>query len=243
MEQILGKTIRDLVREDHRAAAVFEKYSIDFCCKGDKPLDTACTERGVDPLPVLQELTQLKGTADRERFRPDEWDLDALADFIVNNHHRYVSRAVPVISAHVDKVLSVHGKNHPELSDIAAHFHMVADELTHHMYKEENVLFPYIKSLVAAARDGRVANAPPFGTIRRPIQMMESDHRSAGDAISSIRNASNGFSLPADACETYRVTYRELEDFERDLHQHIHLENNILFPKAIDLEDTLLSYV
>lgn len=241
MEQIRGKTIRELVREDHRAAAVFEKYSIDFCCRGDKVLDAACADRGVDLAPVLKELSQLKGIADSEGFRPDEWDLDALADFIVNNHHRYVTRVVPVISAHIDKLLSVHGENHPELSEIAARFHMVAEELAHHMYKEENVLFPYIKTLAFAARNGRIVDAPPFGTIRRPVQMMEDEHRSAGDAISSIRNASNGFLLPADACETYRVTYLELEDFERDLHQHIHLENNILFPKAINLENTLLS--
>ena len=235
------RTVKEMVTEDHRAAAVFEKYSIDFCCNGGKTLDVACSEQGVDLGTVLQELQGLKKVGDTNHFRPDEWELDALSDFIVNNHHRYVQRSLPIILAHIDKVVSVHGGNHPELAGIADRFHAVAEELTRHMQKEEMVLFPYIKTLVVANGGDGPMIAPPFGTIRNPIRMMEAEHRSAGDAFAFIRNASSDLTPPADACTTYRVTYGELAEFERDLHQHIHLENNILFPKAIELEARILS--
>jgi len=243
METVKTTTIKHLVTEDYRAAAVFEKYSIDFCCNGGKSLDAACAERGLDVATVLGELQELKRSGPGAGIRPAEWELDMLADFIVNNHHHYVSHALPVILPHVFKVLSVHGANHSELQPIADRFREVARELTHHMQKEEMVLFPYIKALVVGGREGRAMNAPPFGTIRNPIRMMESEHVSAGDAMSFIRDASKGYTPPPDACTTTRVTYKELEEFERDLHQHIHLENNILFPKAIELEERLLARV
>jgi regulator of cell morphogenesis and NO signaling len=239
MDSMKGRTVKDMVTEDHRAAAIFEKFSIDFCCKGGVSLDAACAEKGLDLREVLGELAQLKETRAVSPFNPAEWDLDALADFVVNTHHRYVRRTLPVVLAHVDKVVSVHGSNHPELAGIAEKFHAVGEELTSHMQKEELVLFPYIKALVVAQNGGTPVVAPAFGTIRNPIRMMESEHLSAGNAFSFIRTASSGFTPPPDACTTFTVTYRELEDFERDLHQHIHLENNILFPKAIDLEGRL----
>ena len=237
------KTVGEMVTIDHRAAAVFEKFSIDFCCNGGKTLDVACGERGVDPGTILQELQDLDKAGDPKNFRPDEWGLDMLSDFIVNNHHHYVRRTLPVILTHVDKVLSVHGKNHPELAAIADRVHAVGEELTRHMQKEEMVLFPYIKALVSAEDGHAPANTPPFGTIRNPIQMMEAEHQSAGDAFSFLRSTSSGFAPPADACTTFTVTYKELAEFERDLHRHIHLENNILFPKAIALEERILRRV
>ncbi len=234
-------TIREIVRNDYRAAAVFEKYSIDFCCGGNTTLRQACAEKGIDPAMVNRELQQVETDGGPDSFRPGEWDLDILAGFIVNNHHRYVRRMLPTLQSHLAKIVSVHGARHPELSAIADRFQSVTDELTGHMQKEELVLFPYITSLVAASRNGSPATRPMFATIRRPIQKMEAEHASAGDSFSFIRNASEGFHPPQDACETYRVTYRELEDFERDLHRHIHLENNILFPRAIELEDEIFS--
>ena len=236
MELTRMKTVGEMVTHDHRAAAVFEKYFIDFCCNGGKSLDVVCGERGVDAGTVLQELQDLNKGGDLKSFRPDEWGLDVLSDFIVNTHHRYVRLTLPVILAHVDKVLSVHGKNHPELAGIGDRFHAVGEELTHHMQKEELVLFPYIKAMVAAEDARTRVNVPPFGTIANPIRMMKAEHQSAGDAFSFIRRTSSNFAIPADACTTFQVTYKELEEFERDLHQHIHLENNILFPKAITLE-------
>jgi regulator of cell morphogenesis and NO signaling len=241
MGRVEGTTIREIVRNDHRAAAVFEKYAIDFCCGGNRSLDAACAQKGVDPAMIRRELRGLEMTAGNAQFRPGEWDLDALADFIVNNHHRYVRRILPLILTHLNKVVAAHGGNHPELSDIAARFHLVADELSRHMQKEELVLFPYIRMLVASSRSGGPVTSPMFESIRQPIQMMEAEHQSAGDTFNAIRGASQDFAPPPDACETYRVTYRELEEFERDLHQHVHLENNVLFPGAIELEDNIRS--
>jgi regulator of cell morphogenesis and NO signaling len=234
-------TVKEIVTADHRAAAVFERYAIDFCCNGGKPLERACAERGLDPGVVIRELHELGKVEETSPFRPDKWDLDALSDFIVNTHHRYVRRAIPLILGHMDKVLSAHGANHPELAGISERVHAVADELARHMQKEELILFPYIKRLVAADDAPGAMAPPPFGSIRNPIGMMEAEHRSAGDSFAFIRDASSGLTPPADACTTFRVTYAELAEFERDLHQHIHLENNILFPKAIALEERILS--
>ncbi len=233
--------VGDLVRADFRAAAVFEKYSIDFCCNGGQSLAAACTERNIDPSLVLHDLAQVHQQQADGQFRPDEWELDVLSDFIVNNHHRYVRRMLPVIVPHIEKVVSVHAARYPWLVQIQEYVHAIAAELSNHMHKEENVLFPYIKMLAMADREGRPVPPAPFGTIRNPIRMMEEEHSRAGDALSAIRRTTSNFTLPADACTTFSVTYKELEEFERDLHRHIHLENNILFPKAIALEERLTS--
>lgn len=235
-----GTTIRQIVRNDHRAAAVFEKYAIDFCCGGDASLDAACASKGIDPAPIQRELQGLNDSPADATFRPAEWDLDVLADYIVNNHHRYVRRALPRLAAHLEKVVSAHGSRHPELVEIARSFQSVEQELTNHMQKEELVLFPHIRNL-ARAQAGMEPARPPFGSVRNPIRMMEAEHQSAGIALSLIRRLSGDLTPPPDACETYRVAYKELGEFERDLHQHIHLENNVLFPKAIELEETLFA--
>jgi regulator of cell morphogenesis and NO signaling len=236
MDSVLEKKVKAFVADDFRTAAVFEKHGIDFCCNGWKALSVACSEKEVDPDVILQELRRLNETRHSTSFKPTEWDLDVLADHIVTVHHSYVNRALPAILAHMEKVTKAHGQNHPELSLIGERFETVAGELARHMKKEELVLFPFIKVLVAGERSGTAQSAPGFGTIQNPIRMMEQEHQSAGDSFSIIRTASNGFAPPADACTTYTVLYRELEEFERDLHQHIHLENNILFPRAIELE-------
>jgi regulator of cell morphogenesis and NO signaling len=235
------RMIKDMVTEDFRTAAVFEKYSIDFCCGGKKPLEAACVEQGVDVKDVLADLGNLEQVGDSPGSRFAEWDLDLLAEYIVQNHHQYLRRVIPTISAHTEKIARVHGTNHPELIPIAEHFAAVANELSGHMIKEERILFPFISHLAASRRNGTVPERPPFQSIQNPISMMEAEHQSAGDGLAFIRNASMGYVVPPDGCTTFRVTYQELEEFERDLHQHVHLENNILFPKAIDLERTLLS--
>ncbi len=171
--------------------------------------------------------------------RQDEWGLDFMIDYIVNTHHEYVRKMIPVLSAHTEKIASVHGERHPELIEIAKKFSVVYKELKQHMFKEEQILFPYIKQIVNAAVNGTKFEPPYFGSVANPIKMMEIEHQNAGDELFGIRDLSNNYSVPDDACNTYRICLLELKEFEEDLHKHIHLENNILFPKAIKLEEDL----
>lgn len=235
MELQTSTSIGEIVKKDFRAAAVFERYGLDFCCGGKKSIGQGCAEKGIDPEKVLSDVVKLQNAAGRvENF--DAWEIDFLADYIINRHHSFVRSQLPVLSAHIRKIISVHGERHPELLSIGGHFEAVQAELTRHMHNEEHILFPYIKRLIDI-RSGRFPKqAPPFVTVENPIRVMEIEHEEAGDAMKQIRRLSNNFMPPEDACTTYRVCFAELQEFERDLHQHVHLENNILFPKAIELE-------
>jgi regulator of cell morphogenesis and NO signaling len=239
MENMTTATINDIVTKDFRTAAIFEKHSLDFCCGGGKTIAEACREKAVDADLVLDELKLLiRGPqAGGDLFAVME--LDALVDHIVATHHAYVRSALPAILKHTRKVADVHGARHSEVVAIADLFNAVAAELSQHMIKEEQILFPYIKSLVAAKRGTSPALRPPFGSIENPIRMMELEHQSAGNGLYDIRALSFSYAPPEDACTTYKVSYLELDQFERDLHTHVHLENNILFPKAIKLEKEL----
>jgi regulator of cell morphogenesis and NO signaling len=232
-------TIRSIVADDFRAAAVFERHGIDFCCGGHRPVAEACSELGIDPAAVAVDLEAALANGGTDVPRFNTWDLDLLTGYIVANHHGYVRQAIGALRAHTRKVADVHGDNHPEVRAIADRFEALAAELADHMAREERVLFPYVNGLAQARRGGPVPSAP-FGTVKNPIRMMEIEHQSAGDAMASIRTLSGGYALPADACTTYRVTYRELQAFEADLHRHVHLENNVLFPKALVLERQLI---
>ncbi len=241
MDSFENKTIKSIVTSDFRAAAIFEKYSLDFCCKGGVTINQACSEKNIDATLVLAELKQLATASNDNIPHYSEWPLDELIDYIIKVHHNYVSESSPIIYAHTQKVAAVHGSNHAEVIEIARHFESVAGELRNHMMKEEHILFPYIKSLVNAKRSGSSFNPPPFGTIQNPINMMEAEHSSAGDALYQVRTLTNNYTPPEDACTTYRVSFKELQQFENDLHKHVHLENNILFPKAIALEQELIA--
>ncbi|RPJ69274.1 MAG: iron-sulfur cluster repair di-iron protein [Acidobacteria bacterium] len=232
-------TIRDVVADDYRAAAVFQKHGIDFCCGGDRPIADACREKGIEDQVVLDELdAALAPGGDLPRFNAS--DLDFLVDYIVANHHAYVRDAIQSLRAHTSRVAEVHGERHPEVVTICRRFEAIADEMTHHMFKEERILFPYVSALAAAARTGTAMRPAPFGTAANPIRMMEAEHESAGATMAEIRQLSGSYTPPEDACTTFKVCYRELEAFEADLHRHVHLENNILFPKALRLEAELL---
>jgi regulator of cell morphogenesis and NO signaling len=228
-------TIRNLVADDFRAASVFERHGIDFCCGGNRPVADACRELGVDITAVEAELEAALAPAQPGLPRFNTWELDFLTGYIVSNHHGYLREAIPTLRAHTRKVAEVHGEHHPEVKVIADRFETIAADLTRHMAKEEQMLFPYINGLAAAGRGGAVPLAP-FGEVANPIQMMEIEHQAAGDEMAAIRQLSGGYTTPSDACTTFRVTYQELQAFEADLHQHVHLENNILFPKALLLE-------
>jgi regulator of cell morphogenesis and NO signaling len=231
--------IGDIVAENFRAAQVFERYGLDFCCGGKKSIAEACQSKGINANEVLNLLAELPENGGVSPAHFNSWEVDFLIDYIVNNHHRYVKQALPVISEHTQKVASKHGENHPEVITIAELFSRISEELEVHMQKEERMLFPYIKRLLEIERSGEDAPHAPFGTVENPIRVMEAEHEAAGNLMAEIKTQSNSFTPPEDACTTYRVLYQELNEFENDLHMHIHLENNILFPKAIELEKKL----
>lgn len=235
-------TIGEMVANDYRKAEVFKRFGIDFCCGGKNPLDKTCNKRGIN----LEEVKQaLKALDEPQQMRLahdyNNWSIDILSDFIINNHHKYVREALPLLGEYSKKVAKVHGTSNPEVIEIANLFQAVANELRMHMDKEETILFPYIRQMTMAKHFGELLAISPFGSIKNPINMMEEEHESAGGNMQSINELSSGYNPPEWACNTYKVLYAKLQEFENDLHQHVHLENNILFPKAINLEAELLS--
>jgi len=241
MELYNSQTIKEIVTQNFRTAAVFEKYSLDFCCKGGVTIADACKEKNIDPSSVISELQTLNEAADNSSQRFNQWSPDFLVSYIVENHHAYVREAIPSLLAHSRKVAYVHGERHPEMKKVADIFGVVADEMTSHMHKEERMLFPYIVALFNSSHDKSSVPHAPFGSVCNPIAMMEHEHDSAGSLMYEIRELTKSYIVPEDACTTYKVTLAELKEFEHDLHKHVHLENNILFPKAIKLEQELMS--
>jgi regulator of cell morphogenesis and NO signaling len=231
-------TIGEIVANDYRTASVFDRFGLDFCCGGKRTLAEACRSQGVDPAAVVSALPASDEPPAESRGMPDAtWTVDALAAYIVTTHHRYVREQAPVIASRLAKLVMVHGARHPELQTIAAHFGEVVDELHVHMRKEEELLFPYMCALAVAHRDGLAAPPNLFGTVRNPIRMMEAEHNSAGHELALIRELTRDYEVPADGCTAYRVGFEEMAAFDRDLRMHIHLENNVLFPKAVALEE------
>lgn len=241
MNDTLDKTIGQMVAEDYRTAQIFKNHKIDFCCKGNRTLQEVAEKKGLDLDSLVQELdaVQNQNQSDQPDFKT--WPLDLLADYIEKKHHRYVEERIPVLMQYLNKLCNVHGNRHPELLDIFDHFSTTAGELSMHMKKEELVLFPWIRKMVDGTPDGKPLDQPHFGTVRNPIQMMMKEHDDEGERFRKIAELSSDYTPPADACNTYRVAFSLLQEFEEDLHRHIHLENNILFPKAELLENKLLS--
>ncbi len=228
------KTIGDFVAEDYRVAKVFEKHGIDFCCGGDVPLVAACAEKGIDPQDMMVEMEEAKSAPVERGQNFGAWELSFLADYIVNNHHSYINETSAQLSAYCDKVAAVHGGNHPEVIEIAGLFRKVAGELTAHLREEEELLFPAIKRAEMAAKTGKVLAERDRETIKGCMALIR-EHEKVGDAIHEIRRLAKDYALPDDACNTFMLTYRMLREFEDDIHKHVHLENNILFPKAARL--------
>lgn len=231
MNQVLEEqTIGTIVAGDWRAAAVFEQFGIDFCCGGRRTVEDACRAAGIDAGAVTLALERLHEVDASEEV--SHWPVDRLVDHIVLTHHDYVRAAVPRIAGFLSKLTQVHGARHPELAGIGAEFEELGGELLQHMQKEEHVLFPYIRELNGPQRPGR----SPFGTVENPIRVMERDHEEAGTQVRRIRRLTSDYTPPSDGCATYRVCFEELAQFERDLLRHVHLENNVLFPRAVQLE-------
>lgn len=232
--------VKDVVTENFQAAELFEKLGIDFCCNGNRSLQEALAEKKISNSEFLEELKKVNLSISSDNQRFSEWDLNSLTQYIVNNHHTYVKNAIPELTAHLQKVYNAHGEKYPYIADVQKIFNQVAEEMTNHMMKEERILFPLIKYLTETQKFNEKPKTGGFGTIRNPIRQMEAEHVSAGGATEKIRTLTNNYSLPEDACATFQVTYRELDEFEKDMHKHIHLENNILFPRAIALEEELI---
>ncbi len=229
------KTIGAIVAEDYRTAQVFQKYGIDFCCGGSTAFSSACTERGVDPALILREIE----TAKNEFIGPiqnySSWELPFLIDYIINIHHSYIKENTGQIATFAHKIVEVHGLNHPELADIASLFDKIAADLTAHLKEEENTLFPAIKRVHSKRKAAEPPDPDDIRIIEKSLNTFVWEHEAVGEAVHKIRSLANGYTVPSDACNTYTVTYRKLQEFEDDLHKHVHLENNILFPKALDL--------
>jgi len=240
-EQRATKTVGEVVAADFRAAGVFEQFGIDFCCSGRRTLDDACRAAAADPDRVRHALEALPPQIEID---DDEarWPIPRLIDFIVSTHHGYVRSAMPTITRHLAKLADVHASRHPELHRVAAYFAQVVADLGQHMLKEERILFPYVREL-AESGDGCGRTQSPFGTVANPIQMMEREHQEVGDALRIIRELTRGYTAPGDGCTTYAATMAELRQFERDLHRHVHLENNVLFPAALRIEQRLCGSV
>ena len=238
MSVTLEKTVRELALEKPGAARVFETLGIDYCCGGKQTLEQACRTASVPVDKVMDalEMAQHSGNATANQTN---WQAAPLADLIAHiesTHHQYTRQEIARLGPLFDKVCSVHGNNHPELFALRATFQGLAGELTTHLMKEEMVLFPYIERMEESILQHEPILPPPFGTVQNPVAMMEHEHDSAGNALRTLRATSNGYTTPPDGCVSFQTLYKTLAEFEADLHQHIHLENNILFPRAIALE-------
>lgn len=231
MENIQKMKVSKIVAQNFKTAKVFTAHGIDFCCNGGIPLEEACENKKVDLISITKELKQVLQTPEPENF--EAMPMDALASYIEQTHHTYVRNTIPALTTYFEKVAKVHGERHPELLEIRDSFQQSAIELEKHMQKEEQILFPYIKAMANAAKSNYPLSAPHFGDVKNPIALMKHEHQQEGDRFKKIVELTNQYHAPKDACQTYRVSFSMLQDFEQDLHKHIHLENNILFPTAI----------
>jgi regulator of cell morphogenesis and NO signaling len=231
--QIIGA----LVAQDYRTASVFKKHGIDFCCQGNRTINDACENKNIDVESVLRELKTVTET--NATINYNAWPIELLTDYIEKTHHRYVEQKIQEIKPFLNKIVKVHGDRHPELLETEQLFVDSAGELTAHMKKEEFILFPFIRKMAKAKDANEPCNTPQFETVQSPIAMMLHEHNAEGERFRKIAELTGNYTPPADACNTYRVTFSLLKEFEEDLHTHIHLENNILFPKAIEMEKAL----
>lgn len=244
MQKIKELTLAQIVNSNHKTATVFEKYHLDFCCKGKRSLEQACAEQQLLLTEVTADLENVFTTTETD-VEFEKMNLTQLCEYIVHTHHSFVKKEMPQIFDYLQKVASKHGERHPELNKIFEIFSAVKEEMEGHMKKEELILFPRIKELQKLTEQKTANFQLNIGYLQSPITIMEQEHDHAGTMLNEIRILSNDYTPPADACTTYRLSFAALQAFELDLHQHVHLENNILFPKAIsmfkDLKESVLN--
>lgn len=232
--EFTGHTVGQIVAADYRTAEVFQRYGIDFCCGGDIALTQACAENNVDVNTVVRDLQQVfKSAETREDY--NQWGLDFLAEYIVNQHHAYAKQVIPQLNAFAEKVARVHGDRHPETREIAEVWLEMSSDMIRHMQREELQLFPHIKKLVRTKEEDGSVTPPTFDSTSDLISELQGDHDATGGNLARIESLSNRFTPPQDACNTYRALYASLQEFAAKTKEHIHLENNILFPRAIRL--------
>ena len=232
-------TVRDLAAGVPGATRVFENFGIDYCCGGHRTLADACREAGLPVEDLTRSLEKAGGAPQPCSGR--DWQqesLTALTEYIIDTHHFFTRQELDRLENLFDRVCSRHGENHPELFGAQKTFYQLKQDMIPHMLKEEQVLFPYITRMEEAAREGRAIPPPFFGTVRNPVRMMMTEHDTAGDLLRQLRGITKGYTTPSDGCVSYQTLCQTLAAFEADLHQHIHLENNVLFPRAVETEET-----
>jgi regulator of cell morphogenesis and NO signaling len=229
-------TLSQIVTQNLKAAEILESHNIDFCCGGDKTLGEACQEQNIAVDTLKKELEEAKEGADSESTMIKNMNASELSEYIVKRHHSYVRESIPKLKNYLEKIWEVHGKNHPELFKVKEDFSKASEALTDHMNNEEQVLFPVIHEMVKAKNENTKINAPWFGILENPINQMKEEHLNEGERFDNLAEITDNFKVPEDGCNTYVLTYNQLSEFVSDLHKHIHLENNIIFPEAIKLE-------
>lgn len=231
---LADQLLADVVSANARAASVLDRYGLDYCCHGDDTVTDAARRAGV-PIDDVVAALEMAGTP-VAAVAPLDAGLDALVDHIVAHHHAYVRAQVPAITAWLDKLVSHHGGRHPELKEIRDTFLALGADLTAHMAKEEHILFPAITDLAVAARTGRPLPRSPFGTLLNPVRVMNQDHRAVCHLVERLRTLTGGYQPPGDGCRTYHLCFAELAGFDADLSRHVHIEDHVLFPRALELE-------
>jgi regulator of cell morphogenesis and NO signaling len=237
IDQYKAMSVGQIATADFRAAAIFREFGIDFCCHGDDDFTTACHKAQVDPILVVKKLQQLQEEPFQiQNIQFANWPIDLLMDYILKIHHRGIRQKGPDILDLLDKVTAVHGERHPELFEVRTLFAESLQDLSDHLTKEEEVLFPYLYKLFQSSSEGSMPEPFHCGSVGYPIEVMLTEHDGEGERYRIISSLTNGYKTPQDACNSYRLVLNQLCEFEQDLHQHIHLENNILFPWAIEQE-------
>lgn len=231
------RAVKDLVLEEGALAHLFEKYGIDYCCHGEESLAAACERKGLAVDTVIHEMEAAKAARPNSFLHCDLWDEEFLIEYIVENHHRYCKATIPVLLTQLSKLSAEHGEKYSYIKPVMLLFQRGTHEIEQHMRKEEMILFPYIKSLASAVEFRRRRPMAPFLTISGPLVKMEEEHLEVANILTKIRALLSGYQVPGDACALHRSVITGLQAFTKDMHQHVHLENNILFPRARILEE------
>ncbi len=239
MKIISDTKVGEIVRYNFSTAHIFEANKIDFCCGGNISLGEAAEKAGIEAGNLITELSIALEKKDHDTDFIEGLSLTGLSDYIIKTHHSYINKTVPFLLQKLQKLIDVHGENHPELRKVLSLFTAAASNLSAHMQKEELILFPNIQQMEKYRLEGGSTPAN-IGLASSAINQMEAEHQVEGDRFMNLSKITKGYEVPPDGCSTFEVTYKTLEEFEKDLHRHIHLENNVLFPKAIKLEKTIV---